>query len=241
MKKRIFLIVLDSFGVGNAPDAANFGDEGSNTLAAIASHPNFHTPHLEQLGLFQIEGTPDKGSCQTSLGAFGRLQEQSLGKDTTKVQFNYYVDGVCERCGLRNEQETDSVFLLEDLRKNEAYAESGKYVVGVCMNQNGGFGGIPVDEASQISVRIVDMSDPDDTGVMLDNSVGWLTEGKFGEIRSSMLYLLDEAAIEAAAQSAGISDFNLNDYGVEVSFAPTWTQESGYVCSITITDYAFGA
>ncbi len=83
MKKRIFLIVLDSFGVGNAPDAANFGDEGSNTLAAIASHPNFHTPHLEQLGLFQIEGTPDKGSCQTSLGAFGRLQEQSLGKDTT--------------------------------------------------------------------------------------------------------------------------------------------------------------
>ena len=56
-----------------------------------------------------------------------------------------------------------------------------------------------------------------------------------------MLYLLDEAAIEAAAQAAGRSDFNLNDYGVEVSFAPTWTQESGYVCSITITDYAFGA
>ena len=157
------------------------------------------------------------------------------------ISGHYYVDGVCERCGLRNEQETDSVFLLEDLRKNEAYAESGKYVVGVCMNQNGGFGGIPVDEASQISVRIVDMSDPDDTGVMLDNSVGWLTEGKFGDIRSSMLYVLDEAAIKAAAQSAGISDFNLNDYGIEVSFAPTWTQESGYVCSITITDYAFGA
>ncbi len=157
------------------------------------------------------------------------------------ISGHYYVDGVCEGCGLRNEQETDSVFLLEDLRKNEAYAESGKYVVGVCMNQNVGFGGIPVDEASQISVRIVNMSDPDDTGVMLDNSVGRLTAGKFGEIRSSMLYLLDEAAIEAAAQAAGIPDFNLNDYGVEVSFAPMWTQESGYVCSITITDYAFGA
>lgn len=153
-----------------------------------------------------------------------------------------YVGGVCEGCGLRNEQGTDSVFWLEDLRKNEAYAESGKYVVGVCMNPNGGFGGIPVDEASQISVRIVDMSDPDGAGVMLDAaSVGWLTAGKFGDIRSSMLYLLDEAAIEAAAQAAGRSDFNLNDYGVEVSFAPTWTQESGYVCSITITDYAFGA
>ena len=103
------------------------------------------------------------------------------------------------------------------------------------------FGEIPVDEASQISVRIVDMSHPDDAGVMLDNSVGWLTAGKFVEIRSSMLYVLDEAAIEAAARSEGISDFNLNNYGIEVSFAPTWTQESGYVCSITITDYAFGA
>ena len=158
------------------------------------------------------------------------------------ISGHYYVDGVCQRCGLRNEQETDSVFWLEDLRKNEAYAESGKYVVGVCMNPNGGFGGIPVDEASQISVRIVDMSDPTDEGVTLDaSSVGELTEGKFGEIRSSMLYVLDETAIEAAAQSAGISDFNLNDYGIEVSFAPTGTQESGYVCSITITDYAFGA
>ena len=157
------------------------------------------------------------------------------------ISGHYYVDGVCERCGLRNEQETDSVFWLEDLRKNDAYAESGKYVVGVCMNQNGGFGGIPVDEASQISVRIVDMSAPDDAGVMLDNSVGLLTAGKFGDIRSSMLYVLDEAAIKAAAQAAGISDFNHNDYGIEVSFAPTWTQESGYVCSITITDYAFGA
>ena len=157
------------------------------------------------------------------------------------ISGHYYVGGVCEGCGLRNEQGTDSVFWLEDLRKNEAYAESGKYVVGVCMNQNGEFGGIPVDEASQISVRIVDMSDPDGAGVMLDNSVGLLMEGKFGDIRSSMLYLLDEAAVEAAAQAAGLSDFNLNDYGVEVSFAPTWTQESGYVCSITITDYAFGA
>lgn len=157
------------------------------------------------------------------------------------ISGHYYVDGVCEWCGLRNEQETDSVFLLEDLRKNEAYAESGKYVVGVCMNQNGGFRDLDVSEASQISVRIVDMSDPDGAGVPLDNSVGRLTAGKYVEIRSSMLYVLDEAAIEAAAQAAGIFDFNLNDYGVEVSFAPTWTQESGYVCSITITDYAFGA
>ena len=157
------------------------------------------------------------------------------------ISGHYYVDGVCEGCGLRNEQETDSVFLLEELRRNEAYAEEGTYVVGVCMNPFGEFRDLDVSGASQISVRIVDMSDPTDEGVTLDNSVGRLTAGKFGEIRSSMLYLLDEAAIEAAAQAARISDFNLNDYGVEVSFAPTWTQESGYVCSITITDHAFGA
>lgn len=43
MIERVFLIVLDSFGVGHAPDAADFSDEGSDTLGAIAGHPNFHT------------------------------------------------------------------------------------------------------------------------------------------------------------------------------------------------------
>ena len=42
MEKRVFLIVLDSFGIGAEPDAAAFGDEGTNTLGAIASHPNFN-------------------------------------------------------------------------------------------------------------------------------------------------------------------------------------------------------
>ena len=42
MEKRVFLIVLDSFGIGAEPDAAAFGDEGTNTLGAIAKHPNFH-------------------------------------------------------------------------------------------------------------------------------------------------------------------------------------------------------
>lgn len=42
MEKRVFLIVLDSFGIGAEPDAAAFGDAGTNTLGAIAKHPNFH-------------------------------------------------------------------------------------------------------------------------------------------------------------------------------------------------------
>ena len=58
MEKRVFLIVLDSFGIGAEPDAAAFGDEGTNTLGAIAKHPNFNCPNLQKLGLFNIDGVP---------------------------------------------------------------------------------------------------------------------------------------------------------------------------------------
>ena len=83
MKKRVFLIVLDSFGVGNAPDAAAFRDEGSHTLAAIANHPNFNAPNLQKMGMFNIEGTPADKAVAEPIAAFGRIQEQSMGKDTT--------------------------------------------------------------------------------------------------------------------------------------------------------------
>ena len=80
--KRIFLIVLDSFGIGGAPDAADFGDEGSNTLRAVMQSQRFLVPQLKKLGLFAIEGTPGpKG--EAAAGAFGRLTEASRGKDTT--------------------------------------------------------------------------------------------------------------------------------------------------------------
>ena len=50
--KRVFLIVLDSFGIGEAPDAKDFGDEGSNTLLAVSKSLYFDLPNLEKLGLF---------------------------------------------------------------------------------------------------------------------------------------------------------------------------------------------
>ena len=56
MAKRVFLIVLDSFGVGGAPDAAKFGDEGSNTLAAVLSYSNTAFPNLAKMGLLAIDG-----------------------------------------------------------------------------------------------------------------------------------------------------------------------------------------
>ena len=81
--KRIFLIVLDSMGIGEAPDAAAFGDEGSNTLAAISTSPEFHVPNLNRLGLFAIDGVTCCPAESAPQGAFARMTEISKGKDTT--------------------------------------------------------------------------------------------------------------------------------------------------------------
>ncbi|MBP7320019.1 MAG: phosphopentomutase [Lachnospiraceae bacterium] len=80
---RVFLIVLDSFGIGEMPDAVEFGDVGSNTLASIAKSTKYHTPMLQKLGLFNIDGVTvgEKESCP--LGSFARMKEASRGKDTT--------------------------------------------------------------------------------------------------------------------------------------------------------------
>ncbi len=81
MRKRVFLIVLDSMGIGEAPDAALFGDEGSNTLGAIRNHPDFACPTLKKLGLFNIEGVG--GGVENPSACFARMREKSMGKDTT--------------------------------------------------------------------------------------------------------------------------------------------------------------
>ena len=60
MAKRVFLIVLDSFGIGGAPDAAAFGDEGSNTLAAVLSYSKAPFPNLVKMGLLAIDGEDDQ-------------------------------------------------------------------------------------------------------------------------------------------------------------------------------------
>ncbi len=80
--KRIFLIVLDSLGIGALPDAKSFGDEDSFTLRSVAGHPQCHIPNLTKLGLFNIDGVPFSG-VEKPLGSFCRLGELSNGKDTT--------------------------------------------------------------------------------------------------------------------------------------------------------------
>lgn len=80
---RVFIIVLDSFGIGEAPDAASFGDVGSNTLATIVKSDRYDTPNMRELGLFNIEGVSCARGTEYPKGSYGRLKESSMGKDTT--------------------------------------------------------------------------------------------------------------------------------------------------------------
>ena len=80
--KRVFLIVLDSVGIGEMPDAAEYGDKGSNTLKSCSKSPKFSMPNLKKLGLFNIEGIDYLESEEKPLASFARMSEKSKGKDT---------------------------------------------------------------------------------------------------------------------------------------------------------------
>ena len=79
--KRAFIIVLDSVGIGELPDAHLWQEEGSNTLRAIRTHKNFDCPNLTKMGLFNVETVG--GGVDAPTGSFARLGELSKGKDTT--------------------------------------------------------------------------------------------------------------------------------------------------------------
>ena len=81
--KRVFLIVLDSFGIGQMPDAEKFGDYGVDTLGTVSKSPYFSMPNMEKLGLFQIEGTSVESKVTDITGRVARMAEASMGKDTT--------------------------------------------------------------------------------------------------------------------------------------------------------------
>ena len=81
--KRVFIIVLDSFGIGEEPDAASYGDTGSNTLGAVSRSTKFAMPNMAKLGFFNIDGVTCGEKCAAPAGAFARMTERSRGKDTT--------------------------------------------------------------------------------------------------------------------------------------------------------------
>ena len=80
--KRVFLIVLDSVGIGEMPDADKYGDAGSNTMKACFNNKNFNMPNMEKMGLFNIDGMDYAKSCETPMASFAKMKEVSNGKDT---------------------------------------------------------------------------------------------------------------------------------------------------------------
>ena len=91
-KKRVFLLVIDSFGIGELPDAKKFGDEGSNTLLSCYKAflkdqgedsqnigAPFFLPNLRKLGLFNIDGVNLNQECDNVHSAYGRFSEKSNG------------------------------------------------------------------------------------------------------------------------------------------------------------------
>jgi phosphopentomutase len=82
--QRIFILVCDSLGIGELPDASNYGDKGSHTLKHTAQAVNgLHLPTLEKLGLGRIDEIPGISSQNPCIGTYGKMAEQSKGKDTT--------------------------------------------------------------------------------------------------------------------------------------------------------------
>lgn len=81
--KRIFLIVLDSVGVGALPDAAEYGDSGTDTMRRISHSKNFNIPTLIKMGLGNIEGIDYLEKSNSPIASYGKMREISKGKDTT--------------------------------------------------------------------------------------------------------------------------------------------------------------
>lgn len=101
-RPRVIVIVCDSLGVGELPDAREFGDEGSNTLGHVLQSQHPHLPNLARIGM--LHTLPEPASSESPTGAFGRMAEVSAGKDTTtghwemmglvvKDPFRTYPDG----------------------------------------------------------------------------------------------------------------------------------------------------
>ena len=83
MNKKAIIIVLDSVGIGELPDAAAYGDKGADTLGHIINTCHPELPNMMGLGLANIDGASFPGKVDAPKGCYGKLREVSAGKDTT--------------------------------------------------------------------------------------------------------------------------------------------------------------
>lgn len=128
MINRAIVIVLDSFGVGELPDANKYGDEGSNTLEGIYNNAKLNLPNMRKMGLYNIDGLKINERIEKTIGVYGKAKEQSIGKNSPV--------GHWEMSGfiLKNGFKTYSQAFPEDLI-NEFIKETG--VNGILCNEVG--------------------------------------------------------------------------------------------------------
>ena len=91
--KRVFLIVLDSFGIGEMEDAEAYGDKGTNTLRSVSASPEFAMPNMRELGLFNLDGVTCGEKAASPAARIARMKEASKGKDTTIGHWE--IAGIC--------------------------------------------------------------------------------------------------------------------------------------------------
>lgn len=91
--KRVFLIVLDSFGIGEMEDAEAYGDKGTNTLRSVSASPEFSMPNMRELGLFNLDGVTCGEKAVSPAARIARMKEASRGKDTTIGHWE--IAGIC--------------------------------------------------------------------------------------------------------------------------------------------------
>ena len=116
MIKRVITIVLDGFGVGEAPDAKKYGDEGSNTLAGIYCNTKLNIPNLKKLGLYNIDGIGINEKEAQTIGAYGKAQEQSVGKNSPVGHWE--ISGYITKDGFKTYPNAFPEELLEELKKD---------------------------------------------------------------------------------------------------------------------------
>ncbi len=113
--KRVFLIVLDSVGIGEMPDAADYGDAGSNTLLAASKSPYFSMPNMRKLGFFNIDGVDIGEKEKNPTGSFARMEELSKGKDTTIGHWE--IAGIVSKAPLPTYPNGFPKAVIEDFKK----------------------------------------------------------------------------------------------------------------------------
>lgn len=162
---------------------------------------------------------PSCGLMETNMAPYGHAYDEN---------------GICVNCGLVNAQQGDGPIAIEDLSGHKIYAEDGKIVLGIRSYDSA----YTYDNVA-VTLNVVGLTEEaqaalEGFGYKLDGGI--FQPGLFN-VNECGLYLLDRSMLsDALAAAVAETELTLEDFGVEVSFVPTWVGETGYVCSITLTN-----